>query len=247
MSRNKEIICNLKKIFISVIFLFFSCQIRGERVHPVPEKNPSDVYPRGFYPNDPVPDKIAYLTFDDGPSDWTDELLDTLKKESIKATFFICGRWLPAKRTHENDFFKYRSTILRMIRDGHSVGNHTLEHKNLGKVSAKEVARQLDENQELLNQEIGKNAPLLTLMRPPYGLPWYGKNSRDIVAKAGSVIRTRSLVILWSAHFDSGDSAGWAQGEWYENGPRIHVGDFHFKKKMQRVYNEVIENANGKG
>lgn len=62
------------------------------------------------------PGKIAYLTFDDGPSDVTPGVLDTLKKEGVKATFFVNGRnW-------EKDLYK------RIVAEGHVLGNHTWSH-----------------------------------------------------------------------------------------------------------------------
>lgn len=62
------------------------------------------------------PGKIAYLTFDDGPSDITDTVLDTLKQENIKATFFVNGR------TWEKDKYKH------IADQGHVIGNHTYSH-----------------------------------------------------------------------------------------------------------------------
>lgn len=61
-------------------------------------------------------DKIAYLTFDDGPSDNTPKILDILKENNIKATFFVNGR--PERK----------DTYLRIINEGHTIGNHTYSH-----------------------------------------------------------------------------------------------------------------------
>jgi peptidoglycan/xylan/chitin deacetylase (PgdA/CDA1 family) len=61
-------------------------------------------------------DKIAYLTFDDGPSDNTTKILDILKENNIKATFFVNGR-SDRKETYE-----------RIVNEGHIIGNHTYSH-----------------------------------------------------------------------------------------------------------------------
>jgi len=61
-------------------------------------------------------DKIAYLTFDDGPSDNTAKILDTLKENNIKATFFINGH-LERKEIYQ-----------RIVNEGHVIGNHTYSH-----------------------------------------------------------------------------------------------------------------------
>lgn len=58
------------------------------------------------------------LTFDDGPSDYTEELLDGLKKYGAKATFFVLG-----KRAE-----KHPDTIKRIYSEGHLLGNHSFEH-----------------------------------------------------------------------------------------------------------------------
>ena len=70
-----------------------------------------------YYPivNNTLSEKRAYLTFDDGTSQNTVKILDTLKKYNVKATFFVTGRSDPA--------------LLRRIRDeGHVIGNHTMTH-----------------------------------------------------------------------------------------------------------------------
>lgn len=62
--------------------------------------------------------KIAYLTFDDGPSVNTKIILDILKKNNIKASFFVNG--------HESDSAK--ELYKRIHREGHMIGNHTYSH-----------------------------------------------------------------------------------------------------------------------
>jgi len=63
--------------------------------------------------------KIAYLTFDDGPSENTYDILDLLEERDIKATFFIVGSSI---RKEEEDSLK------RMINEGHTIGIHTYSH-----------------------------------------------------------------------------------------------------------------------
>ena len=70
------------------------------------------------YENSPVvqsKDKVIYLTFDDGPSKYTFELLDILKKYDVKATFFVTS--------NGSD-----EAIKRIYEDGHSIGLHTYSH-----------------------------------------------------------------------------------------------------------------------
>ena len=71
-------------------------------------RNPDSVAPDG---------KTIYLTFDDGPGPYTDQLLDVLDRYNVKATFFV---------TAESE--KYRDCIGRAYREGHSIGVHTCSH-----------------------------------------------------------------------------------------------------------------------
>ena len=60
----------------------------------------------------------AYLTFDDGPSDNTDRILDILKERNVKATFFVVGK------TDEKSKARYK----RILNEGHSLGMHSYSH-----------------------------------------------------------------------------------------------------------------------
>lgn len=64
--------------------------------------------------------KVAYLTFDDGPSENTEKVLQTLKKYNIKATFFMIG----------NEITKEREPLVKqMVEEGHLIGIHTYSHE----------------------------------------------------------------------------------------------------------------------
>ncbi len=62
--------------------------------------------------------KVVYLTFDDGPSWITPKILDILKTENIKATFFVVGSAILSNEV----------TMKRMVEEGHVIGNHTYSH-----------------------------------------------------------------------------------------------------------------------
>ena len=63
--------------------------------------------------------KYVYLTFDDGPSRITKEVLDILKEENIPATFFIVGAYIEGNE----------DIIRRIYNEGHTIGNHSFSHK----------------------------------------------------------------------------------------------------------------------
>lgn len=64
-------------------------------------------------------DKKVYLTFDDGPSIFTDEILDILKEYDVKATFFVVGK--------ENK--KSKELYKRIVDEGHTLGMHSYSHE----------------------------------------------------------------------------------------------------------------------
>ena len=61
----------------------------------------------------------VYLTFDDGPSIYTNEILDILDEYNVKATFFVIGK----------DDGEYREVYERIVQDGHTIGMHSYSHK----------------------------------------------------------------------------------------------------------------------
>ena len=122
--------------------------------------------------------KIIALTFDDGPYEpYTSKILDILKEENIKATFFILGY----------NAEKYPETVKRIVAEGHQIGNHTYSHKDLLKMTRSEIIEELDTTNKILFKITGQN---IYIMRPPFG------------AKDANVVKTaqeRGLnVVNWS-------------------------------------------------
>jgi len=102
-------------------------------------------------------DRYIALTFDDGPHHTnTREILDILRREGAKATFFVLGSRAET----------YPDIIARMAAEGHDIGNHTWEHRGLGKSSRAEGLQSLRRTNELISGITGK--PCL-IVRPPFG------------------------------------------------------------------------------
>jgi len=104
--------------------------------------------------------KVIYLTFDDGPSKWTDDVLTILKKADVPATFFVLGE--QAKRSPE--------IIQRIDEAGHALGNHTYNHK-YDELYASFGAfwSQIKETEEVLRNITGKRTPLVRAPGGTYG------------------------------------------------------------------------------
>lgn len=101
--------------------------------------------------------KQVALTFDDGPDAIvTPKILDILKENDIKATFFILGNRAEA----------HPETMRRIKEEGHVIGNHSWSHPNFKELSMEEAMKQVMDTQEELNDIIGYRP---SLFRPPYG------------------------------------------------------------------------------
>ncbi|NUR82911.1 MAG: polysaccharide deacetylase family protein [Nonomuraea sp.] len=100
--------------------------------------------------------KCLALTFDDGPSKYTPALLDTLKKQKVKATFFLMGK-------HAE---KYPKIARREVREGHVVGNHTFDHPHLTQLTDLDIQVQIESTQDAIRRATGVTP---RLFRPPYG------------------------------------------------------------------------------
>lgn len=73
--------------------------------------------------------KVVYLTFDDGPQRGTAEVLDTLKEENATATFFLTG----SNALNVGGIGPQRELVLRILAEGHELGNHGYIHKPMTK------------------------------------------------------------------------------------------------------------------
>ena len=116
-------------------------------------------------------DKEIWLTFDDGPTpEVTPWILSVLKKENVKATFFLVGQQI-------EEFPELVGTI---IKDGHTLANHSYSHKN-GWLTNKEKYLEDIENCQVL-------IPNNKLFRPPYG---------KITKAQIAALKGRYKIILW--------------------------------------------------
>ena len=127
--------------------------------------------------------KAIALTFDDGP--WpttTTQILDILKKNNIKATFFWVGRYLKT----------YSEIGKQVAAAGHAIGNHTWNHEYL-KYNEDGAAREIDRTSSLIEELTGVKT---SMFRPPGGIL-----NNGLVAYAQ---KKNYAVVIWSA-----DSFDW--------------------------------------
>ena len=120
--------------------------------------------------------KEVALTFDDGPSQYTDSILDILKQYKAQATFFVLG----------NQINGFPLPLQRVLAEGHAVGNHSWNHDDFTALSTGDLRGQLED----VNGTLGaKGVPGINLFRPPYGA--YDASVTREVARKGM------LTVLW--------------------------------------------------
>lgn len=101
--------------------------------------------------------KYIVLTFDDGPnSSNTPKLLDMLAEYHVHATFFVVG-----SRIKGNE-----QLLVRMVNEGHEIGNHSWNHKRYTSLNNAALKNQLLDTNRLIYEACGVTA---ALARPPYG------------------------------------------------------------------------------
>ena len=164
--------------------------------------------------------KLVALTFDDGPSQHTGKLLDALKKYNAKATFFVVGSRLGSSTSN--------ALLKRMEDEGHVVGNHSQNHKNLKYLSADGVASEMYTAAERIKTAIG-HYPIV--MRCPGGnynntvkayakdisvpiiqwsmdtIDWRDRNKATILSRAKSGIKNGSIVLMHDLYSTTVDAA----------------------------------------
>ena len=97
------------------------------------------------------------LTFDDGPNArYTEALLDGLKEREVRASFFLVGQCIEGNE----------DTVRRMAEEGHLIGVHCMEHRDLTREPEEEAVRQLMDTAAMIGAVTGR---MPEYIRPPFG------------------------------------------------------------------------------
>ena len=92
--------------------------------------------------------KLISLTYDDGPSEWTEPILDHFAEHGGRATFFVLGNAI--------DGDDRRETLLRTVAEGHEIGNHTFTHPgDLSTLDDAVIRREIDRAQAAIRETAG--------------------------------------------------------------------------------------------
>ena len=101
--------------------------------------------------------KAIYLTFDEGyEAGYTSQILETLKENDVKATFFLTAHYI---NTQEE-------LVKQMIDEGHIIGNHTVNHKSMPSLTAEEIKKEVMDLHQSVYEKFGYE---MKYIRPPKG------------------------------------------------------------------------------
>ena len=154
--------------------------------------------------------KVIYLTFDAGYENGsTEKILDTLKKHQVPAAFFLVGNYIQQNA----------DLVRRMVREGHIVGNHTMHHPDMSKISDKTAfQKELSELEDLYKEVTGENLP--KYYRPPQGN--YSEENLKMAKELGY------KTVFWSL----------AYVDW--NNDRQPTKEQAFSKLIPRIHNGAV-------
>lgn len=151
---------------------------------------------------------VLYLTFDAGyENGCTEKILTTLKKHQVPAAFFLVGNYL-----EQNP-----DLVRTMVADGHIVGNHTMHHPDMSKISDKAAFQKELEDLEALYQQV-TGEEMKKYYRPPQGI--YSEENLKMAGEMGY------KTVFWSlAYVDwNNDSQPTAEYAFSKLLPRTHNG-----------------------
>ena len=155
-------------------------------------------------------EKVLYLTFDAGyENGCTAQILDVLEKHQVKAAFFLVGNYLEQNK----------DLVRRMVAQGHIVGNHTMHHPDMSKLTDKtRFAAELQELEALYTEITGE--PMPKYYRPPQGI--YSEENLKMAKEMGY------KTVFWSL----------AYVDW--NNDQQPSADYAFEKLLPRTHNGAV-------
>ena len=169
--------------------------------------------------------KVLYLTFDAGyENGCTEKILGTLKKHDVKAAFFLVGNYIE----------KNADLVRRIVDDGHIVGNHTMHHPDMSKISDKEAfAKELQQLENLFCSVTGKELP--KYYRPPQGI--YSESNLKMAQELGY------KTVFWSlAYVDwNNDAQPTREQAFSKLIPRTHDGAVVLLHSTSKTNAEILD------
>lgn len=169
--------------------------------------------------------KRLYLTFDAGYENGsTEKILDTLKAHQVPAAFFLVGNYIQ----------RNADLVRRMVAEGHIVGNHTMHHYDMSKLSDKAAfSKELTDLEDLFRETTGKELP--KYYRPPQGI--YSQENLIMAKELGY------KTVFWSlAYVDwNNDKQPTREQAFSKLLPRTHPGAVVLLHSTSKTNAEILD------
>lgn len=169
-------------------------------------------------------EKVLYLTFDAGyENGCTAKILDTLKEKQVPAAFFLVGNYIRQSP----------DLVRRMVAEGHTVGNHTMHHYDMSKLSDKAAfSKELTDLEALYKETVGQELP--KYYRPPQGI--YSEENLKMAQELGY------KTLFWSlAYVDwNNDSQPTKEAAFAKLLPRTHNGAVVLLHSTSKTNAEIL-------
>lgn len=170
-------------------------------------------------------EKVLYLTFDSGYENGsTAQILDTLKAHNVQAAFFLVGHYIRSNA----------DLVRRMVQEGHIVGNHTMHHYDMSRISDKEAfAKELKDLEDLFRETTGQE--LAKFYRPPQGI--YSPDNLKMAQELGY------KTVFWSlAYVDwNNDAQPTREQAFAKLLPRTHCGAVVLLHSTSRTNAQILD------
>ena len=170
-------------------------------------------------------EQVLYLTFDAGyENGCTEKILDVLKKHEVKAAFFLVGNYIQ----------RNADLVRRMVEEGHTVGNHTMHHYDMSKLSDKTAfSKELTDLETLYRETTGQDMP--KFYRPPQGI--YSEENLRMAQELGY------KTVFWSlAYVDWNNDAQPTKEEAFSKLlPRTHNGAVVLLHSTSKTNAEILD------
>ena len=169
-------------------------------------------------------EKVLYLTFDAGyENGCTAKILDTLKEKQVPAAFFLVGNYIRQSP----------DLVRRMVAEGHTVGNHTMHHYDMSRLSDKAAfSKELTDLEALYKETVGQELP--KFYRPPQGI--YSEENLKMAQELGY------QTVFWSlAYVDwNNDSQPTKEAAFAKLLPRTHNGAVVLLHSTSKTNAEIL-------
>ena len=169
-------------------------------------------------------EKVLYLTFDAGyENGCTAKILDTLKEKQVPAAFFLVGNYI--RRSPD--------LVRRMVAEGHTVGNHTMHHYDMSRLSDKAAfSKELTDLEALYKETVGQELP--KFYRPPQGI--YSEENLKMAQELGY------KTLFWSlAYVDwNNDAQPTREAAFAKLLPRTHNGAVVLLHSTSKTNAEIL-------